>query len=401
MTSNKKEISILLGSGFSIPAKVKCVGEINYILTTIKPEDIFWGMDRYVLLLEGQQDHNAWMHKYDKLFFVEFIDFYCSLIGGKDNFNYEIFYDAYYSFQRENNNKDFNGFCDNFRKKYKQNGAADDNANLFLRFNECFNQILRYILGRGKFYENNVHDLDYNNYEFFIQYLVDLVNEGFMVSIHTLNHDLLFDHIGKVTDIQSHFCDGYSELGTKYFGDYDNRGDVGVTYKVRLKSFQNLFNKPIRFYKLHGSIDTYSFSLAYPVTDRTRIKAEYGVEDFYKEVYNEKTGYFEYKKGLRSIFPDFLSGTTEKLRNYADEYYEILFNHFKNNLLNSEKLIIIGYGGGDKGINEIIMGCFISQGKIPKVIDPDGSTKKFYQENKCNIIPKGISQVTPQEFKLI
>ncbi|MBK7811299.1 MAG: SIR2 family protein [Saprospiraceae bacterium] len=394
-----KTISILIGSGFSYPANIPSVSKINTTLTTIAPEDIFWGMDRYVFLLEGQQDDNAWMHKYDKLFFVEFIDFYCSLIGGKDKFNYEIFYDAYYSFQRENNNKDFNDFCNNFRKKYKQNGAADDNANLFLRFNECFNQILRYLLGRGKFYENNVHDLDYNNYDNFIKYLVDLVNEGFMVSIHTLNHDLLFDHIGKVTDIQSYFCDGYSELGTKYFGDYDNRGDVGVTYKVRLKSFQNLFNKPIRFYKLHGSIDTYSFSLAYPDTDRTRVKAEYGVEDFYKEVYNEKSGCFEYKKGLKSIFPDFLSGTTEKLRNYSDEYYDIIFNHFKKNLKNSDKLLIIGYGFKDKGINEILKSYLDKNGKPPVVIDPNIPNELFYQKYKFNHIQKSISSLSHNEWK--
>lgn len=399
MSANKKIISILLGSGFSYSAGLPLVTELNNTLTSLKPEDIFWGSDRYVFLLKGEKDPNENLTINKRRFFTEFIDYYCNLIGGKENFNYEIFYDEYTNFHRDLKNPNFREFCNSFRQRYNQYGIMDDDVNLINSFNDGFYQILRFLLGRAKFFENNVFQFNYTGYESFIYYLVDLAKEDYVVHIHTLNHDLLFDHIGNSTEIQSYFCDGYSELGTNYYGDFDYRSSISVEFKVRLKSFQNHFNLPIRFYKLHGSIDTYSFSLAYPTPDRTRIKTNYGVDNFWKEVYDEKTDTYSYARGITSVYPDFLSGTTEKVLNYSDPYYEIMFNYFKGNLESSDKLIIVGYGGGDLGINDLISSHFISHGKIPCVIDPYASTKKFYQDNKCNLFEKGIAQVSLEEFK--
>lgn len=399
MKNKNRIISILLGSGFSFPAGLPLVSKLNNTLTSLKPEDIFWGSDRYVFLLKGERDPNEDFTIHKRRFFTEFIDFYCEQIGGKENFNYEKFYDDYTVFSRELKNPNFKEFCDSFRKRYNQHGIMDDDVNLMSSFNDGFYQILRFLLGRAKFFENTVFQMNYTGYESLIHYLVDLVNEGYIVHIHTLNHDLLFEHIGNSTEIQSYFCDGYSELGTKYFGDFVYRSSISVNFKVRLKSFQNLYYLPIRFYKLHGSIDTYSFNLAYPNPDRTRIKTNYGVDDFWKEVYDEKTDTFSYARGITSVYPDFLSGTTEKILNYSDPYYETIFNHFKANLESSSKLIIIGYGGGDSGINDFILRHFMTQGRIPCIIDPNVSKIKFYQDNKCIPIEKGIAQVTLEELR--
>jgi len=52
---------------------------------------------------------------------------------------------------------------------------------------------------------------------------------------------------------------------------------------------------------------------------------------------------------------DFLTGTTSKIQRYNEPLlFRKLFKKFKNNLRNAEKLIIIGYGCKDAGINEII-----------------------------------------------
>ncbi|MBK9220680.1 MAG: SIR2 family protein [Saprospiraceae bacterium] len=394
-----KNMSILLGSGFSYPARIPSVGKINGILTSLTPEEIFWGMDRYVFLLKGQPDPNARLTIDKRNFFVEFIKYYCDSIGGHDNFNYEVFYDFYYSMYREDHYDDIADFCESFRSKYRLHDISHDNANLILTFNDGFNQILRYLLGRPEFFENNVHKFNYTNYDNLIKYLVDLAEAGYIVHIHTLNHDLLFDHIGKVTDIQSYFCDGFSELGLSYYGDLDLDSSLSISYKVRLKGFQNIYNKPIRFYKLHGSIDTYSFNLSYPHLDRTRIKTEYAVEDIYKEIFDEKAGEHKYIKGIKSVYPDFLSGTTEKLRNYSDVYYEIIFTHFKQNLNSSNKLIIIGYGFKDKGINEILETYLNSKKEKTIVIDPNKSTAPFYRKHEFNHISKSISQIGHDEFK--
>jgi len=391
------EYSFLIGSGFSFPFGMPLVKDINTKFTNAKPEDIYIGSDRYATFnMDGQEDPNGWMTIDQKNFFCEFIEDYCDFIGDKDKFQYEEFYDYYYSFKRGEENERISNFCDSYRIKYNK---EDNDINLISRFNDAFTQLLSSLLQKAKLYENAVHYMDYQGYDSFIQFLNHLSEENIVMNVHTLNHDLLFEHICSNTSLYDRFCDGYSEKGSKYYGDLKVEKNIKKNYKVRIKFFQNSYEKLIRLLKLHGSIDTYSFNLTYPDLDRTRVKGDYGVFDFYKEIYDEQNGSFDYVKGHHSIYPDFLSGTTEKLRNYADEYYEIIFNHFKENLKSSEKLIIIGYGFGDSGINEIIKENYISTGKEPIVIDPYKSSSPFYQNNDFKHLEKGISQVTVEEFK--
>lgn len=393
-----KSVSILLGSGFSHSANIPLVNEINDKLTSITQKDICWGMNSHVFLLGDQKDLNYYLTINEKNFFVEFIQHYCSIIGGKANFNYEVFYDFYYSMYRDIQFDKIEDFCEDFRKRYQLDDSIHDNVNLILTFNNGFNQILKSILENVKFYENNVHESNYTSYEEFVKYIGDLSKSGFTIHVHTLNHDLLFDHIGKVSDIQSFFCDGYSELGSSYFGKLRLNSPIIVKYKIRLKRFQNTFNKSIRFYKLHGSIDTYLFNLTSPYVDKTRIKTEYLIEDFYKEVYDEKLRQYKYIRGISNVYPDFLSGPTEKLRNYSDEYYDILFNHFKENLKNSDKLIIIGYGFKDSGINELLK-IYLDKNINPAiVIDPNIPNNSFYKNYKFNHIQKSITSLTCSEW---
>ena len=58
-------------------------------------------MNRHVFLLGDQKDLNYYLTINEKNFFVEFVQHYCSIIGGKANFNYEVFYDFYYSMYRD------------------------------------------------------------------------------------------------------------------------------------------------------------------------------------------------------------------------------------------------------------------------------------------------------------
>ena len=146
-----KTISILIGSGFSYPADIPSVSKINGILTTITPRDIFWGMDRYVFLLGNQTDPNAHFTMDKKNFFVEFIQHYCSIIGGASNFNYEEFYDFYYSMYRDNQFDKIESFCEDFRNRYRLHDIFHDNMNLISTFNDGFNQKLKYLLGRDKY----------------------------------------------------------------------------------------------------------------------------------------------------------------------------------------------------------------------------------------------------------
>ena len=389
--------SILLGSGFSVPKGLPSVSSINEKFTNLKVEDIIIGPNRSVGFLNGQIDPNGWMTEKERLFFVEFIDDYCKQIGGAKKFHYEEFFDYYHSYyQGREENDNIESFCEKFKLK---NETDTDNANLLLGFNNIFTQLLASLLRKKEFYENSVFKMDYRPYDDFVNYLEMITNTNEIVNIHTLNHDIFFEHLAKSTKLQSKFTDGYTEMGSPYYGDLEVDFGILKNYKVRIKYFNNQYNKSIRLYKLHGSIDTYYFNnLSGENFDKTRIKGDFKVFDFYKEVEDHTTGEKKYIKGYYEQFPDFLSGTTEKLRSYNNEYYKILFDHFKYNLSKSEKLLIIGYGFWDKGINKFIKEYFISRGKIPTVISPNKSTSPFYKENEFNHISKSIGDVKIDEL---
>lgn len=395
---SKLNYSFLIGSGFSVPIGLPAVKDINVKFTSLKPSDIYIGQDMTVGFLNGQADPNGWMKKSEKQFFVEFIDDYCQLIGGGNKFQYEEFYDYYYSFYRGESNSRIEIFCDSFRKKYnKQKTVNFDDRNLIREFNNMFTQLLSSQLHKKEFRDDS-HNDDYIPYDEFKNYLDSISQKDEIVNVHTLNHDLFFEHFCSTTNLNHKFCDGYSELGSPYYGELTVFNKITKVYKVRLKYFTNIFSKPIRLFKLHGSIDVYSFNLGYPNHDTTRIKKEYGVSGFYKEELNPETNKLEYTSGFEEKYPDFLSGTTEKLRSYGNEYYDIIFNHFKENLAVADILIIIGYGFWDKGINQILLDNYISKGKIPIVIDPYITKSPFFKSHKFKHIEKSISDLTYSDF---
>jgi len=377
------EISFLIGSGFSIAKGLPAVGKINSMFTNIKAEDISISSDRTARHLENKDDPNGWMSIQQRRFFEEFISFYCKDIIHGNPFQYEEFYDFYFSFYRTGKNVAISKFCNDYRTKYNiTNASFNDDTNLIMKFNDAFTQILAHTLQRSEFYENNVHRMNYSPYDDLIKYLYEESEEN-TIHVHSLNHDLLFEHMCTSTDLWNKFSDGFSEMGSPYFGQVNIEDRIHRKYLIRLKRFVNNYDKPIRLYKLHGSVDTYAFNLAYPNPDNSRVKADYGVEDFIKEVKTDE-GKYEYQRGFRSIYPDFLSGTTEEIKHYNEDFYVDLFTHFDQNLTQSDKLIIIGYGFWDTEINNYIKLNYLNKGQIPTVINPSVPSSPFYQSNTFN-----------------
>lgn len=65
-----------------------------------------------------------------------------------------------------------------------------------------------------------------------------------------------------------------------------------------------------------------------------------------------------------------MTGTTSKIQRYNEPLlFKKLFKRFKKNLRQAEKLIIIGYGCKDEGINEIIKEYFDYNHKQAFIID--------------------------------
>jgi hypothetical protein len=394
-----KEISILLGSGFSAPDGVKTVGEINKYILSLKLEDIYIHTDMTLLVVDGCEKPVSSIHYGDELFFIELISFYNQTV---DSFNYEKFYDFVTSFNRFQTNRDvLEAFFAKFKKEQLNSDHPLDGIHSYMsRFVGYFNNLISILLNSAKYYED-VTLINYENYERFAKKLKSLIEEGYLIHIHSLNHDLLFEHFAsKHVDLLQYFTDGYSEHGSEYYGRIKLNQSISKSYRVRLKRFVNDYDNNLRLYKLHGSVDTYIANIYTPNLDLTRVKKDWGVGEIEKEV-ETKLGKLEYQSMFQKEYPEILSGASSKAFWYKQTYYKELHEYFTNNLKNSVALIVIGYGFGDDGINNQIENEFLVDGKKMCVIDINMPKSRLFNDYKTQFINKSISLVSEEEWDTI
>jgi len=167
------------------------------------------------------------------------------------------------------------------------------------------------------------------------------------IDIFTLNHDTVLEQCLCQNNIP--FNDGFGEPinGVRY---WDNKLFETSACKIHL-------------FKLHGSVDWF------------RLRPAGG-------------GWYEESIGipLNSITyshidkvdgrPLLLIGTFNKMLEYLRGIYTSLFTYFYKSLHDAERLVIIGYRFGDKGINtQIIQWLYSSQKNKITVIDPNPNLK--------------------------
>lgn len=394
-----KEISILLGSGFSAPDGIKTVGEINKYILSLKLEDIYIQPDMKLFVVDSFEKPVSTLHYGDELFFIELISFYNKTV---DSFNYEKFYDFVTSFNRfETYKDDLELFFAKFKKeKLKSDNPLDGIYSFMSRFVGYFNNLISILLNSAKYYED-VTLINYENYERFAKKLKSLIEEGYVIHIHSLNHDLLFEYLAsKHVDLWQHFTDGYSEQGSEYYGRINLKQSISKTYRVRLKRFVNVYDNNLRIYKLHGSVDTFIANIYTPNLDLTRVKKDWGVGEIEKEV-ETKSGKLVYQSMYQKEYPEILSGASSKAFWYKQPYYKELHEYFKNNLKNSVMLIVIGYGFGDDGINHEIENEFLIDGKKMTVIDINKPNSRLFNYYKTQFINKSISLVSEDDWNKI
>ncbi|MDZ7846965.1 MAG: hypothetical protein U5L96_09430 [Owenweeksia sp.] len=136
-----KEISLILGSGFSVPDGMKTVGQINDTLANLDEKDIYIHSDMTLILLNGQEKPGFSIHRGDELFFIHFIKWYIENVEG--DFNYERFYDYVTSYQRFQNHKDeLEPFFQDFKREVlKSTSPIDDLYNFISKFSDYFNKL--------------------------------------------------------------------------------------------------------------------------------------------------------------------------------------------------------------------------------------------------------------------
>ena len=343
----KDNISLIVGSGLSVPFGFPTCSEINNRFRSIKQSDIIIYSSGSAAFLNGRNDPNANHMRVAERHFVErFIKFYCeNILSNREKFHYETFFDYYQDLISSNS---FNSETSNFFERYKSDFHLDNiNQSILYDFDNTYNQLLAHLLYK-RFCRGHLckpYDPKYNNFLI----LLEELSKNFIVNIHSLNHDLYIEHLSYSDSIQNQLDDGFSELNSSYYADLlleDER------YTVRLRKFVDKYDKKFRLYKLHGSIDNY---LIRDNDENVLIKTKrrIGPKKIKKEIGCEgKLSYKEY----RSIeyYAEFLSGAIFKVGKYNETYYKKMFEHFENNLKSSKILIFIGYGFNDDGINKII-----------------------------------------------
>lgn len=365
--TGRKSISILIGAGFSAPKGYPIGNQMNNWLLNFDDSKISFSPSGELAVSKNgktpQFQINGVLNAHQKYFIFckRLIKEYAE--AHNNEFDYEVFYDFIKSEEAKEGR--YQILCDDLCNEF-------ENYERFLfNVSHIYNQMAEYLLkdkDGKRFYDNEPYKVGYvDGYNGFLQYLSKLC-EKHIINVHTLNHDLLFESFNNTEYINGNISDGFDEYGSEYYGNLiqDNR-----TYHCRLERYTGRYNTPIRLFKLHGSLDYVPFyktiSNCTMIPERyVKIKWGMGAGDIIKGR-KSKIGYdispFEYHA-------DFLTGTTSKIQRYNEPLlFRKLFKKFKRNLQNAEKLIIIGYGCKDKGINEMIMEYFDYANKPVFIID--------------------------------
>ena len=378
-------VSLLIGSGFSVPAEYPTTTKLNERLCRIGASEICVHTDREAWFLNGQPDPNAErMGVEERRLVQELLEFYnTQVLRQGEGFHYETFYDYYITPYLTNSYPDeLLDFLTGFKRQHK---AISDIHHLLMTFNDIFTQLLSQLLTKPI---ERVHYCKpyHPNYNAFLLLLENL-STGHKVHIHTLNHDIYLESLSLTDSIQDHFADGFEELGSRI---YAKKYEKYASYMVRLRRFTNKYDEPFCLYKLHGSVDNYWVSFE-DGTDLVKLPWGVSPHEIHKEVL--RNGQPQYSHSPADVVADFLSGTTHKIDRYENgSYYPVLFRHFQTNLKQSKTLVVIGYGFGDIRINRYLEECFLyDSSKEMFIVDLVRPSTPLLGRSNVHFIEGGVS----------
>ncbi len=379
-----RDISFLIGSGFSEPVGIPTATKMNRRLKRIDAGEICIHASGDAWFLNGKTYPNAhWMGVEQRRFVQEFLQFYCThVLKPNKGFDYEVFYDYYtQSLYGGEYSKELSDFLSGFLKKLEH---PTDERDLLFQFDLTFNQLVANLVGM-RFLRVHLSEPYHPNCRAFL-HLVQELAKRCVVHFHSLNHDLYIEHLAISDSIQGKLDDGFEELGSPYYGELHLSDEEFV---VRLPRFTNKFEQPFRLYKLHGSIDNYWFQDNNQF-QMIKLKQRVDKTDVFKEA--ERDGGLQYIGYPLNYHPDFLCGTTVKTQRYGTgTYYPTLIRHFEENLRASCNLIIIGYGFRDQRINQYIKEAFlIEQGRQMFIVDVQMPETEFIAREDVYFVKGGV-----------
>ena len=299
MCLNKKSVSFLLGAGFSVPAGYPTASEVGKKIVNTKLSDLYVAPNGTLALNKGSLKQSKFETK-DVQCLLDFIEFYNKFCGN-ENFDYEKFYDFY-------------KLCCTRQECFR---------NDIFQWDKYFQQFVALCI-------DDKRKSDFRRYAPFVNNINEL-SQQCVVNVHSLNHDDLFEHL---------FIGNFSDGFTTEDSPYNNNIPV----------FRDKYDSPIRLFKLHGSLDQYTYFYQTRKRDVDYIKCNGKVS--LSEVSNRDDNN---ALCFHLLVPDFLTGSVNKIARYGERHYKILFNHFWKNLSQAKTLVVIGYGGRDKKINEYLL----------------------------------------------
>lgn len=385
-----KNISLLIGSGFSAPAGFPTAPEMNERLRKIDATEIGNYTDESAWFLEGEKNPNpSWKNR----FVQEFLEFYNDCVLKPDEkFHYEIFFDYYNQWRSlDEYPEDLTTFLKDFLEKYH---VDTDEHDLLFQFDLIFNQLIRHLLSKpfdraySKAYPKE-YDSNYLKYKAFLD-LVNNLHAQYAIHIHSLNHDLYLEHLATFDNISTELDNGFEEFGSPYYGWLR---DEDEDFMVRLSRFTNKFEQQICLYKLHGGIDHYWFRDDDGNIELIKLKKKINKIDVFKEVII--VGKSKYVNHPMHIYSDFLSGTTAKIERYdRGTYYPAIFKHFEDNLISSNNLITIGYGFADSKINHCLKTFFLTNAKkVLFEVGRNDSKSSALQNDAVHFMSGGVEAI--------
>lgn len=391
----KKCISMLLGAGFSAPMGYPIGNQLNERLLNYQHYSVGVSLDGKLFFLNPNQKDTTMGNPYRV--YLECCIRLIKEYSQQNQFDYEVFFE--FLTQKEYlSNPIYLDVCKSFTNDTLT--IANIASNLDAIYNQMVSSLLKDGTGRH-WYDNMPNYIGkIDEYDGFLNLLKEW-RKNSVVHVHTLNHDMLFESFNRTDYISGEICDGFDELGSDYYGKLrtiDNR-----TYHVRLERFTGVYNRHIRLYKLHGSLD---YVLYYRTAEDgvslvpdKYVKTRYGIgyDNLLRDTHVGDT----YEQYPFAYHANYLTGTSSKIRKYEDPLlFKPLFASFKDNLHNSELLIIIGYGCKDKGINEIIANYF--KGRKVYIVDPyfegNETVKEFATRINAKLIKTQIADLSIDEF---
>ena len=376
MSKTDKHIAVLLGSGFSVPAGLPTASDISNATKTMIDSSTYLSF----------QNGNAGI--------LQCFVLNQALAGcDKEWFNYEQFFDCLEAEKAKDlDSKALFSFVDKGMCEFYWKCTTDDERNntkhreqiteIYKALKkECYNGFSDYsriVEGVEQTYQNFIANSIIGNaangkldhyldaYNGFMSILSHYVNQGYIIDIYTLNHDLYLESLLALTDLNGNVCNGFG-------------GETKVICGKEFKEFNlNYFDNSIRIYKLHGSIDVHGLSFS----DRT--------EKHYIQIvdgYSDDNAFIMDTTQFASILPLFLTGKTSKEKKYKLEPFDTMLGEFKNNIGKAEKLIVIGYSGNDDGINEIIFENY-SNWNDAYVVIPNANEHCFVKDKHARPVNK-------------